>query len=102
MCWFLFFLRCMMNHVSQSLQSWWYTAMTPAHTPMTTIAQRENMRKRRLFSLMLFIALVVCLGYIASASIFTSFAFQIPMHCLQMGFILLTLGLNRQGNLNIA
>nr|HET6905283.1 diguanylate cyclase [Ktedonobacteraceae bacterium] len=91
-----------MKHVSRSLQSWWYTTMAPARTPLTTISQRENMRKRRLFSLMLLIALVVCLGYIASAGIFTALAHQIPMYGLEVSFIVLALWLNRQGHLNLA
>ncbi len=91
-----------MNHVSQSLRSWWFTTMTPTCTPLTTLAQRETMRKRRLFSLMLFVALMVCLGYIACAGIITSFAHQIPIYALEMGFILLALWLNRHGYLKLA
>ncbi len=91
-----------MNHVSQSFLSWWFATVTPAHTPMTTLAQREIMRKRRLFSLMLFIALLVCLGYLVCAVIITSLAHQAPMYALEVGFILLAFWLNRQGYLKLA
>jgi diguanylate cyclase (GGDEF)-like protein len=91
-----------MKHVFQLCQSWWYTTMTPACTPITTLVQRENMRKRRLFSLMLFIALTVCLVYIACASVVISFVRQVPIYGLEVGFILLALWLNRQGYLKLA
>jgi diguanylate cyclase (GGDEF)-like protein len=92
----------MMNHVFQSFLSWWQTTMTPARTPLATLVQRENMRKRRMFSLMLCVALMVCLVYIACAGIITSFARQVPIYALEVGFILLALWLNRQGYLKIA
>ncbi len=90
-----------MNHVYQLFRSWWFTTLTPACTPLTTLVQRENMRKRRLFSLMLLVALILSLGYIAYAGI-TSFTRQVPISGLGVGFILLALWLNRQGYLKIA
>src|SRR5579859_2065833 len=101
----LVFLRCMMNHVFQTVRSWWFATMTPAGSPMTTLAQRENMRKRRLFSLMPLFALILCLGYLGylvCSGTITSFAFQIPIYSLQIVFMLLALWLNRQGYLKIA
>src|ERR1700694_1951787 len=91
----------MMHHVSQLFRSWWFTTMTPAGAPLTTLAQRENMRKRRLFSLMLFVSLALSLGYIAYAGI-SSFTRQIPICVLGTGFLLLALWLNRQGYLKLA
>lgn len=94
-----------MNHVFQQCQSWWFATMIPAGSPMTTLAQRENMRKRRLFSLMPLFALILCLGYLGylvCSGTITSFAFQIPIYSLQIVFMLLALWLNRQGYLKIA
>lgn len=90
-----------MKHIFRSFQSWWFSTVTPARGPLTTLAQREVMRKRRLFSFMPSIALVVCLGYIVT-SITTSFVHEIPTYVLEIGFMLLALWLNRQGYLKIA
>ncbi len=92
-----------MKHVSQSLRSWWYTTMTPARTPMTTIVQRENMRKRRLFSLNAVhspggMPGVYSIARVSSLHLRTRY----PCMVFEMGFILLALGLNRQGHLNLA
>lgn len=38
------------------LSSWWFAAMVPAHGSVTTIAARETLRKRRLFSGILLIS----------------------------------------------
>jgi diguanylate cyclase (GGDEF)-like protein len=91
----------MMNHIFQSFLTWWLTTMTPAYTSLTTLAQRENMRKRRLFSFMLLTALVISLGYIAYA-LLTAFVHQIPICSLGVGFILAALWFNRQGYLKLA
>src|SRR5450631_2157485 len=91
-----------MNHVFQMFRLWWFATMTPVRTPLATLAQRETMRKRRLFSLMLFCALIGCLVYIAYASIITSLAHQIPIYALEVVSILMALWLNRQGYLKIA
>ncbi len=91
-----------MNRVFQQFWAWWFATMTPARTPLTTLAQRENMRKRRLFSIMLCSNLIVCLGFIACAGIISSLENQIPIYGLEVGFILLGLWLNRQGYLKIA
>src|SRR5450432_551458 len=91
-----------MKHIFQSFLSWWFTNMTPARTPLTTLVQRETMRKRRLFSLIPPITLVICLGYIVSAVITTSFTYEMPVYALEIGFMLLALWLNRQGYLKIA
>src|ERR1700682_4884813 len=91
----------MMNHVSQLFQSWWFPTMTPARTPLTTLAQRENMRKRRLFSLVMFVSLTLNLGYIIYA-VTTLFVQQMPICILGMGIILLALWLNQRGYLTLA
>lgn len=91
-----------MNRVFQTFRSWWFTTMTPAGSPMTTLAQRENMRKRRLFSLMPLISLILCLGDIASAAIIPSLAYELPVYGLEVCFMLLALWLNRQGYIKLA
>lgn len=91
-----------MKHVFQSVQSWWFATLTPTRAPLTTLAQRENMRKRRLFSLMLCIVLLVCLVYILCAGVFTSIAHQTLFYALEVTFILLALWFNRQDHLPIA
>jgi diguanylate cyclase (GGDEF)-like protein len=90
-----------MKHIFQPFLSWWFTTMTPTRTPLTTLVQRETMRKRRLFSLMPSIALVVCLVDIATG-LTTSFIHEISTYVLEIGFMLLALWLNRQGYLKIA
>lgn len=91
-----------MNNAYRSFLSWWFATMTPVCTPLTTLAQREDMRKRRLFSLMLSSALIVCLGYIACAGVITSFVRQIPIYGLELVLILFALWLNRRGYLKLA
>jgi diguanylate cyclase (GGDEF)-like protein len=96
----------MMKHVSQLFQSWWFPIMTPARTPLVTLAQRENMRKRRFFSLLLFVALMLTLGYITYAGItsagITSFTHQIAVSSFSVGITVSALWLNRRGNLTLA
>ncbi|MBA2393785.1 MAG: diguanylate cyclase [Ktedonobacteraceae bacterium] len=54
-----------MKHFFQSLVSWWFAAMTPAHVPETTLAERENIRKRRLLSIILLVSIAVAIIYLA-------------------------------------
>ncbi len=90
-----------MKHIIQKFWSWWLTTMTPAYTPLATLVQREYMRKRRLFSLMLLVALIISLGYIVYAGV-TAFVEQIPICSLGAVIILVALWLNRQGYLKLA
>ena len=90
-----------MRYVSQLFQSWWFPIMTPSRTPLTTLAQRENMRKRRFFSLLLFVALMLTLGYITYAGIM-SLTYQMTISSFAVGITVLTLWLNRRGYLTLA
>ena len=93
-----------MKHIFWLFRSRWFDTMTPAYIPLTTLTRRENMRKRRLLSIMLLIALVISLlvlGYVACANV-TSLAHQIPISSLQIGCILVALLLNRHEYLEIA
>ena len=90
-----------MKRVFQLLVSWWFTNMTPVHTPAMTITERENVRKRRLLSIILFVSLVLTLAYIVYVST-TPISQQTLVCWMGASFILFALGLNRQGYLKLA
>ncbi len=50
-----------MKHLFQTWSAWWFATMVPVHVPLTTLAARENLRKRRLQSIILLLALIITL-----------------------------------------
>ncbi len=90
-----------MKHFFQTWISWWFITMVPAHKPLTTVAARENMRKRRVQSITLFFATLITL------IIAVTYAFEkhIPLMLFCFGEIisqLFVLWLNRRGHMEIA
>jgi diguanylate cyclase (GGDEF)-like protein len=90
-----------MKRFSSLLTSWWYDTMTPTRGPMTTLAERETMRKRRLFSLVLFVSLLMTLSYVGYMSL-TVFTSELFTCLLAISCELVALWLNRQGYLTVA
>jgi diguanylate cyclase (GGDEF)-like protein/putative nucleotidyltransferase with HDIG domain len=84
----------------QSLVSWWIATMTPVHTPVTSLVEREIMRKRRLLSFILGFSFLTMLAYLGMG--FTLSSSQFLICSVEMGCILCALWLNRQGYLKIA
>jgi len=89
-----------MKSLLQVLTAWWFATMTPAHAPATTLAERENMRKRRLLSIILGISCLSALAYLGMG--FTLSSSQLLVCCIETGILIGTLWLNRQGYLKVA
>lgn len=90
-----------MKQFFQVWSAWWFATMVPAYTPLTTLAARENMRKRRIQSIILFLAFVITLMMVVSYS----FNMLIPLvlfcgaeDCL----LLFALWLNQRGHMEFA
>jgi diguanylate cyclase (GGDEF)-like protein/putative nucleotidyltransferase with HDIG domain len=81
--------------------AWWLAAMVPAHTPMTTLMEREYERKRRLLATLLFFGLIITLITTLPAT-FTVYALQITPGWVDFFVGLGALWLNRQGYLKLA
>jgi diguanylate cyclase (GGDEF)-like protein/putative nucleotidyltransferase with HDIG domain len=94
------FLRSVMKRIFQSLVSRWFATMVPVHVPATTLAARENMRKRRLLSIILGISCLSTLAYLGLG--FTLSSSQLLICSVEAVILLGTLWLNRQGYLKIA
>src|ERR1700693_4414329 len=80
---------------------WWLAAMIPAHTPMTTLIEREYERKRRLLATLLFFGLVITLITTLPAT-FNVNAIEITTDWIEFFVELCALLLNRQGYLKLA
>ncbi|HEY6541506.1 MAG TPA: diguanylate cyclase [Ktedonobacteraceae bacterium] len=80
---------------------WWLAAMIPAHTPMTTLIEREYERKRRLLATLLFFGLVITLITTLPAT-FNVNAIEITTDWTEFFVELCALLLNRQGYLKLA
>ncbi len=50
-----------MKHIFRVWSTWWFATMVPVYTPLTTLAARERLRKRRLQSIILLFALLITL-----------------------------------------
>jgi diguanylate cyclase (GGDEF)-like protein len=90
-----------MKHFFQVWSTWWFTTMVPAYTPLTTLAARENIRKRRLQSIILLFALIIAL--------MMSVLYSLNMSILLMLFwfaegclLLFALHLNQREHLELA
>jgi hypothetical protein len=90
-----------MKRFSSLLASWWFATMIPLHAPMATLAERETLRKRRLFSLAPAIALLLTLSYIGYMSL-TVVTSDLATCVLAIGCQFVALGLNRGGYLKVA
>ncbi len=92
-----------MKHFTDQLFSRWYALMTPAYSPLTTLKERETMRKRRLLSIMLLFGLLVLSGYMVIITLFKSFniSMQLPL-LLCFCCLSLSLWLNQRGYLHCA
>jgi diguanylate cyclase (GGDEF)-like protein len=91
-----------MKHSLRRLSAWWFATMVPTYVPPTTIEQREAIRKRRLFS----IIMVIPLPTIILSSLVEIF---VPIKGVQIGpgiesgvSLLLALWINQRGYLKSA
>jgi diguanylate cyclase (GGDEF)-like protein len=89
-----------MKHFFQSFASWWFAVMTPVRIPATTLAERENMRKRKLLSVVLGVSFFLTLAYLALN--FALSLTQTLMCFVSLSVFLGVLWMNRQGYLKIA
>ena len=80
---------------------WWFAAMVPAHTPLTTLTEREYERKRRLLATLLFFILLITL-ITTIPTTFTVSALRITPGWVVFFVGLGALWLNRQGYLKLA
>ena len=90
-----------MKRFSDGLSSWWFATMTPAHSPRTTLAERERMRKIRLCSVMLLLVVTVDIPTMVLYSIVMPGLKVLP-GWVGLGFMLCALWLNRRGHLTYA
>src|ERR1019366_7703157 len=89
-----------MKQFFQSLVPWWFATMTPVHIPATTLAERENLRKRRLLSVVVGVSFVSTLAYLVLG--FALSLAQILICCGSLSAFLCTLWASRQGYLKLA
>ena len=90
-----------MKHLFQVWSEWWFATMVPVYTPLTTLAAREGMRKRRLQSIILFFALIITLLMTVLYSLNMSLLLMFFWFA-EGGLLLLALWLNKQEHLELA
>ncbi|MEO6888636.1 MAG: GGDEF domain-containing protein [Ktedonobacteraceae bacterium] len=90
-----------MKRVYRLLTSRWFALTTPPHSPMTTLTEREWMRKVRLLSVCLFFTLGANIPFVMLGS-FGASLFQLLCNCLEVSTMLLALYLNKRGCLKSA
>jgi diguanylate cyclase (GGDEF)-like protein/putative nucleotidyltransferase with HDIG domain len=84
-----------MKHFFRVWHAWWFITMVPIHTPPTTVAERENRRKRNLLSVIILLSFVI--DVIVTVAYFFSVSFPQMFFCGIEAFILLfSLWLNRR------
>ena len=69
-----------MKHIFRVWSTWWFATMVPVYTPLTTLAARERLRKRRLQSIILLFALLITL-------------LMVVLYSLNMSILLMLFGL---------
>ena len=90
-----------MKHFFQVWSAWWFATMVPIYTPLTTIVARENMRKRRVQSIILLLAFIITLLMVVIYSF--SMAGPLVLFCVaEDGCILCALRLNQRGHMELA
>jgi diguanylate cyclase (GGDEF)-like protein/putative nucleotidyltransferase with HDIG domain len=86
-----------MKHFFQARSAWWFATMVPVHTLPTTLAERENRRKRNLLSIIIFLCLII--DVIVTVAYFFSASFPQMFFCaIEALILLLSLQLNRSGH----
>ena len=90
-----------MKQFLPSLISWWFATMTSISTPVTTLAERENMRKRRMLSVLMSIDILLFLTAIG-LSFFLNITVSVPVNVLTICAFSFALWLNKQGYLRVA
>ncbi len=90
-----------MKHFFQVWSAWWFATMVPAYIPLTTIVARENMRKRRLQSIILLLAFIITLLMVVLYSFSMSWLLML-FCCAEDCFILFALWLNQRGHMELA
>jgi diguanylate cyclase (GGDEF)-like protein/putative nucleotidyltransferase with HDIG domain len=89
-----------MRRFFQLFVSWWFAFMVPIRVPGTTLAKREDIRKRRILSVVLGITLFSTLVFLALGLTISNSQILV---CVMQSIILLgLLWVNRQGYLKIA
>lgn len=81
------------------LSCWWFARMTPAYSSLSTIDEREKMRKRRLLSVMTLIALTLTLATLPLRSGLHMNDLEVALICSLAIAFLLTIWLNQRGRL---
>ena len=90
-----------MKQFFQIWSTWWFATMVPTYTPLTTIVARENMRKRRLLSVILFLAFIITLMMAVLYS-FSLLMTLVLFCCIEDCFLLLALWFNQRGYVELA
>jgi diguanylate cyclase (GGDEF)-like protein/putative nucleotidyltransferase with HDIG domain len=90
-----------MKHFFQAWSTWWFATMVPAYRPLTTIVARENMRKRRLQSIIVFLSFIITL-LMAILYSFNALALLVLFCCAEDCFLLFALWLNQRGHMELA
>ncbi len=90
-----------MKRFSQTFLSWWLVTASPVRTAMSTLAEREYERKRRLFSLVLVPSLLLIVLSTAVTSLSAPPSQTFP-GWIESGVLLVALWLNRRGYLQLA
>ncbi|MBA2284047.1 MAG: hypothetical protein H0W02_01045, partial [Ktedonobacteraceae bacterium] len=87
-----------MKRFYRLLTTRWFALTTPSHSPMSTLAEREWVRKVRLLSICLFFTLCASFPFVTLGSFGVSYI-QILCNCLEVSTMLLALYLNKRGYL---
>jgi diguanylate cyclase (GGDEF)-like protein/putative nucleotidyltransferase with HDIG domain len=90
-----------MKHFFQTWISWWFATMVPVRVPLNTLAARENLRKRRLQSIILFLALIITL-MMAAIYGFNMLVSLMLFCCAEVCFQLAALWFNQRGYMELA
>src|SRR5712691_11885552 len=90
-----------MKRFYRSFLSWWFARTTPSHASMSSLAECEQVRKMRLLSILLLLALALSLPFLLWRSFITLDSGTIQ-DWLEQGAFLFALWLNRRGYLKSA
>ena len=91
-----------MKHFYNKLSIWWFATMAPAYGSMATIQEREVLRKRRHFSVLMLITFIAVLLFAFQGIFNGAPAIQQIINFGGSGFVLILLWINQRGYLKSA
>jgi diguanylate cyclase (GGDEF)-like protein len=91
-----------MKRILHRITSWWFATMVPIYSEPTNIGQREAIRKRRLFSVLILVTLTMVLSFLLVELIAHVKGVQVGPPAMGSVTLLLTLWINQCGYLKSA